>query len=359
VSNARGEFTIENVTPKYDLVVLPNSSKGAPHTHVYVGLTTRRPSPRITVNDTFLRAAVSGSVSPALQQGERLGIGFKTPGQDAVGSVVLESGESKFGPFDVDWTSGTTIAGEIFALRWSVGMEGNVTGYRGWVSQSKSLSSGVPASIDLALGTISHREISGTVRFPQGTTFLSVGFAVEGLRVFDSFVSTAAAATSVPYACPVPVGLGSAARILSFRGAVGPDLSLAESRAKVSDTAATIDFELPMEPSLALPVDKASSVDSNTEFVWTPVSNAIYRLAIASDTTGGGYLVHTASTNGKIPDLTSKGVPLVPGAHQWAVEALGPADKIDAYVSSTSIIEERGRDFSVSSASRAFTARSQ
>jgi hypothetical protein len=352
VSNARGEFTIENVPPEYDLVVLPNSSNGAVQAHVYIDLTTRQPVPRITISETFLRAPVRGTFSPALQQGETLGVGFKAANQEVEGQI-LANGGSTFGPFDVRWTSNTTISGEIFALKWSVGTEGNVTGYQGWVRQPMNLSSSAPASIDLQLGTASTLEVTGTLRFPQGT-FLRADLTVENLSVFSRPVVPAPAATSHTYAYPVPVGVGAAARILSFSG--GP---LVESRARLTDSVTTIDFELPAQPNLALPVNDASGVDSTTEFAWTAVPNAIYRLSVTTQPTGGGYLVHTAATNGKIPDLTSKGVPLAAGTHQWAVEALGPADKVDSYVTGTSILEQRGRDFRVFSTTRTFTARSQ
>jgi hypothetical protein len=353
VSNARGEFTIQNVPPKYDLVVLPNSSKGALQAHVYIDLTTRQPVPRITMSESFLSARVGGTFSPVLQQGQALGVGFKAANQDVEGQVVANGG-STFGPFDVRWTLNTTISGEIFALRWSVGTAGNVTGYQGWVRQPMSLSSGMPVSIDLPLGTASTREVSGTLRFPLGTAFLSARLTVESLSVFSRPVVPAPGATSHTYAYPVPVGVGNAARILSFSG--GP---LVESRARLTDSATTVDFELPAQPNLALPVDQAGGVDSTTEFAWTPVPNAIYRLAVTTQATGTGYLVHTASTNGKIPDLTSKGVPLAAGTHQWTVGALGPSDKVDSYVTGTSILDERGRDFTVYSTTRTFTARSQ
>jgi hypothetical protein len=358
VSNARGEFTIQNVPPKYDLVVLPNSGRGALKAYIYIDLTTRQPVPRITVSETFLSAPIQGKFSPALQQGQTLSVGFKADNQDVEGGSGASAG-STFGPSDVRWTLNTTISGEIYALIWSVGPEGNATGYQGWVRQPMSLSSRMPASLDLQLGTASTQEVTATLRFPLGTGRLIAGLMVENLSIFSVNAVSAPGATSFTHAYAVPVGLGSAARILSFSGAFGERYSPVQSRARLTDSATTVDLEIPAQPNLALPVDQASGVDSTTEFAWTAVPNAIYRLAVTTGTSGAGYLVHTAATNGKIPDLTSKGVPLAAGTHNWNVEALGPADKVDSYVTGTSILEQRGRDFSVSSPTRSFTARSQ
>lgn len=360
VSNARGEFTVDNVPPTYDLLVLPNASKGAASTHLYTGLSTRRPTARIAVTDTFLRTTVQGSLSPEYPQQDlqRTGVGFKAGNQEASAAVILAGGQGPtFGPFEVAWTFDTAIAGQLFALRWSVGTTQFPTGYRGWVAQPVSLASGSPASVNLVLGTVTQREITGTTRFPQEIRSLTARLDVESITVFDNPVAFASGATSVPYAYPIPTGVGGAARVLAFRATFGAGVATSELRTAVVDTSSTIDFELPLAPSPALPVDRATGVDTNTEFSWTAVPNAVYRLGIVSATTGAGVVIHTAATNGKIPDLASKGVPLASGNHLWAVEAAGPADTVDAFVTGSSILEQRGRELSAFSQYRNFTTR--
>jgi hypothetical protein len=359
VSNARGEFTVDNVPPTYDLVVLPNSPKGATNTYVYIGLSSRRPVARVAVTETFLRTTIQGSLSPGYPQQDlqRTAIGFKGTGQEASGSVILEGGQGPtYGPLNVAWTFDTTIAGQLFALQWSVGASPFPTGYRGWVIQPTSLTSGMPVTANLALGTVTQREVTGTARFPQVTQSLNARLDVESVTVFNNPVTFSSGATSAPYAYPIPT-LGSAARVLSFRATYPGGVAASEFRARVNDTSTTIDFELPSAPSLATPVDRATGVDPNTEFTWTPVPNAVYRLLVVSASTSTGLTVHTAGTTGKIPDLASKGVPMAPGNHIWTVEAAGPANEVDAFVSGTSFLDERGRELSAVSAYRNFTAR--
>ena len=368
VSNARGEFTFENVPPTYDLMILPNATKGAVGTHVYVGLTSRRPVAYVAMGESFLRTTVQGTLStlqgpPGYPQQplQRTGIGFKAASQQSSATLILRGDQAagqgpSYGPLNVDWTTETTITGQLFALQWTVGATEFPTGYRGWVAQPTSLTNGMPASANLVLGTVSQREVTGTVRFPQGTESLSSRLSVENLTVFNNSVAFAPGATSVPYVYPIPT-LSSVARVLSFRATSSGGYGATEVEAKVVDTSGTMDFELPPAPSLALPVDRATNVDSNTEFAWTAVPNAVYRLVILSST--GTLTLHTAFTTGRIPDLASKGVPLASGSHAWTVEASGPANSVDAFVTGSSILEERGRKLSAVPPYRNFTTRTQ
>jgi hypothetical protein len=179
---------------------------------------------------------------------------------------------------------------------------------------------------------------------------------VESITVFDNSVTFSTGAASVNYAYPIPT-LGSAARVLSLRATHPGGIAYSELKAKVVDTTAMVDFELPAAPSPALPVDRATGVDHNTEFAWTAVPNAVYRLGIVSSSGATALVIHTAATSGKMPDLASKGVPLAAGNHLWTVEAAGPADSVDAFVTGTPFLEERGRELSSFSQYRNFTAR--
>jgi hypothetical protein len=368
VSNARGEFTFDNVPPTYDLLILPNASKGAITTQVYIGLTSRRPFGRVVVGETFLRTTVQGMLSiqgsgpPGYPQQpfQRTAVGFKATSQNSSATLLLRGDESagqgpSYGPLDVAWTVDQTIAGQLLALQWRVGTTPFPTGYSGWITQPTSLTDGTVATANLALGPVAQREITGTVRFPQATQSLEARLAVETLTVFNNSVTFAAGTTSVAYQYLIPT-LGNVARVLSFRATPNGSLSTSELEAKVVDTTATFDFELPPAPSLASPVDRAMAVDSNTEFVWTAVPNAIYRMAAVSST-GTSILIHTATTTGRIPDLASKGVPLGHGNHIWTVEATGPAASVDAFVSAIPILEDRGQKFAAVSPYRNFTTR--
>ena len=363
VSNAQGEFTVENVPASYDLIVLARSSNGQTQVYIYIGLASRQPIVSIQANDPFLRTTVQGSLSPGYpqQESQRTGIGFKSANQDASGTLTLEGVQGPtYGPLDVAWTTGTTVAGQLFALQWRVGTTSFPTGYQGWVIQPLSVTSATPATANLVLATLSQREVTGTVRFPPEARSVSARLYVENLRVFDNAVQFSPGGTSVSYAYPIPIGIGNVARNLSFHATLDANsVASTDLTTKLNDTSATVDFELPSPPNVALPIDRATGVNSNTEFEWTAVPNAVYRLGIINASTNTGYIIHTSSTKTKVPDLSSKGIPWASGNHLWNVQALGPAVSVDTCVTGTSVLEAEGREFVANAAYRLFTAATQ
>ncbi len=129
VSNARGEFTFENVPPTYDLMILPNATKGAVGTHVYVGLTSRRPVAYVAMGESFLRTTVQGTLStlhgpPGYPQQplQRTGIGFKAASQQSSATLILRGDQAagqgpSYGPLnrldDRDDDHGTTFCSSV------------------------------------------------------------------------------------------------------------------------------------------------------------------------------------------------------------------------------------------------------
>jgi hypothetical protein len=145
--------------------------------------------------------------------------------------------------------------------------------------------------------------------------------------------------------------LGVVPKIFQFEAVLGAGRSTILARQE--DSAATMDVELGPPPIAATPVDSATNVDTNTEFAWSAVPNAVYSLTVY--TTGTFFYVHTPITRTKVPDTLTKGIPFAAGGYQWFVQARGPARSTDDLVNAMTAVEQQAGAFTNESLTRQFT----
>ena len=346
-TDANGTFRASGVATPYDVILLELPAKRAT---VYARLT--RTDPQLVGSTenfqygTFGGQLVGGDPFPT-PEGTLTAVVFSSP-EGGGGSGVFSN------PYvsQAVWYGPTSSTGNVHALQWTVDANGTVTGYRSHgVRTAVTLTANTPTSgVDITLTPTLAGTVSGTITIPSGYSLSSREVLLSFADGTYFFIGSDTVESS-SFSLPVPSGIGASAiiRATASSGAVS-------TRAQVSGLAPGSTHVVIAPPPAALiisPPDGATGVDTATDFTWTPVANAIYRLGLWGSTT---YFIVTDRTSVRIPDLTAYGFGLPSaGAYDWALGALGPYASVDEFTAPGEVpFEESG--FSTG-ASASFTTR--
>jgi hypothetical protein len=353
ITDANGEFVIPNAPPTYDLSILQSGQAASKSVEMFVGLTTRRPVVLLDGYGPSGRSTVEGYVNPPeifpLAAYQQVKIGFDpVMDQEKDGQNLPES---RIPPLTIDWPGDQTVTGQLYALQWTYApTTGLPTSYQRWGARTLALNAGTTVSTFLDLGAATQQEIAGVVRSPTPLSTVGVRFWVGQIVMFAHGFTAQPSSTTIPYRFLVPTGLGSVPKRMELANGA------ALVRARLKDSITAQDIELLSPPVVTLPVDAATNVDVNTEFVWSAVPGSVYTLLAYSG--GTRFTVHTASTRAKLPDTQAKGIPIAPDdGYAWFVTAEGPARTVDDLINEATAPKKQDLYFTVGSALRRFTAK--
>jgi hypothetical protein len=352
-TDSNGGFVIADAPPSYDLLIL-RSTQQTKYVETYVALTTRRPTVTFTsAPDVGRTAAVNGTIEPPdafpLGPSQMMKFAFYPPSIPVWNPVDVF--EPKVPPLTVNWQGNETITGQICALQWTTGAGGLPASYQRWGSQALALADQATVSTTLRIGAVGQQEAAGTVRLPLQNSSVEIQFWVSNILLGQQQFPTQPSANTAPYRFPVPTGLGVVPKMLQFQTVLnaGRSTVLVQQR----DSTPSLDVDLGPPPTAATPVDSATNVDTNTEFAWSAVPNAVYSLIVYS--AGTIFRVHTPATRAKVPDTLPKGIPFAAGGYQWYVQARGPARGTDDLVNGTMPVDQQEGAFTNESFMRQFT----
>jgi hypothetical protein len=257
----------------------------------------------------------------------------------------------------LSWSGTHTVSGRLYALQWTAGATSNLpTAYHGWGVEQLTVTSGQASSATIALSAVSQEELAGTLRFPAASKLVNLAGHVGNIMVGLTNIFPQNGATSQSYRFLVPTGITEVSKFVAGQ-AYSQNLSLSsQAWAKVTDSVLVQDLDLVAPPVEALPVDRATGVDPNTEFVWTPVANAVHCVTAMADDNSVTFEICTKAAKANLPDTASKGIPLSAGRYTWTVRALGPAAGTDDLVTGQDLLALKGKKFEAVSGGREFTA---
>ena len=266
-SDATGAFTIDNVTPPYDVTVSSTADNWA---HVFVGLTSTSPvllpygaasaslpSSTATIGGTVTTATPIDSTHPVEVCVE--GITETVIGCDTLTSAVAYS-------ISAHWASTANVAVKVHALqimRPSTGAMPN--GYAGYdvSSTSTTMVPGNSYTQNLTLGAApSVASLSGTVTAPSSLTSGSVSVFVRlSPQLMIPVGGVSLTGTSTTYTATVPLFSGSSYTLL----AIGTGTSSTSARWSTGLTAGSgRDLALAAAPSVTSPPSSAGPGDTFT-----------------------------------------------------------------------------------------------
>jgi hypothetical protein len=350
-TDSQGEFAIANVPPTYDLTIVRFAEPVQKFAELYVKLTTRRPIivPMDVTDPPFPRwgtASVTVEPPEAFPLGaSQLRMAFHPANVPPAEPHVL--GSTTFsGSFY--WVGNETLSGQLYALQWSLAASGLPSGYLRWGTQPITLMDQRFTSTTLRLSAATQQETAGTVRSPQPINTLTANLWAGAIHVFVHDFPGQPSPTEIPFRFLVPTGMGVVPKTARFNAFVPGGGSTTSVQLK--DSMTTLNVDLMSPPKAERPVDAASGIDTNTNFVWSAVPNAVYTLLVHSGAAGPGtsattFRVHTTATVAKVPDTLARGVPFATGSYQWVVFARGPARATDDLVKGTGAVEQQDVSF--------------
>jgi hypothetical protein len=256
-SDAAGNFSIDNVTPPYDVTV---SNTAANWAHVFVGLTST--SPTLQPAGAFIggppslsTATITGTVTTGttIDSTHPVEVCLEGVSVMVLGCDVLSSPGSY--SINANWASTANVAVRVHALQMIVPSSGALpTGYVGY-GVSSSTTTMVPGgsySRNVSVGAVPGTStLAGTITAPSGTSSTAYEvYARISPRLAIPLGSDSFTGTSAPYSATVPAIGGASYNLL----AVGSTSSTWTAEWKVALTAGTgRDLTLAAVPTATVP----------------------------------------------------------------------------------------------------------
>lgn len=337
ITDADGEFSVSDVTVPYDAAVII-SGGGTSGAVVYRGLTRSDP--------TLLFFGGGGSSFSATVDGTISGGGIPS-GLNHVARVAFGSPETSDSTSadvitglyseNIFWQGPSSTTGNLHALHWEQTAAAPFVpvAFKGYgVKTGVSLSDGGTFSgQDITMIGVSEESISGTISLPAGYSLSGKSLNVDfGDRASIGLFSDSSATTSFNYLTPDIAG----ATMRLAVSATHPSGAFSSSTvAGLAPDASGISVDLPAAPTLSVPVNAATGVDTDTNFGWSNFAGGVhfvmFQPAAATDPV---FIVFTADANTSIPDLSAQGLGLPPAAnYQWAVIGIAPIADMDEFAS--------------------------
>jgi len=337
-SGSDGTFSIADVVTPYDLTVILRAQNTAV---IYQGLTRLDPQllyPDVTGPERT--ATISGTAPPASDRVTY--VVFVSTGRYAFGAGRADATTGQYA-FTVGWHgSYDTDAGQLYLLRWMTNPTGLPASYDGYASKPLTISAaGNFSGNDFAAAEVTdpaEQSISGTIAVPAS-------YALKYRRIYVFFegrgglgwAEAAANATTNPlpsaftYTVPALSGSQDIVEAWAFdkssRALDGSGRWSSFYKTGISGNSVNISVPLATAPLLFSPVDGAVSLDTTTSFTWGQGEGAgvnLFRVK-PGDPSNPTFLVFTAGTAAKIPDLAGAAMSLPAGAgYSWEVVRIFP-----------------------------------
>lgn len=324
-SDASGSFTIGGVAVPYDVIVKQTVS-GSTFAQVFEGLTSATPelNPDASVLSASLAsmlpmsATITGHLSSAVAAGYTAAVCAQSGSTYMSGCTTVAAGSTAYS-ITAAWAAGSSIPVTVYAVEVETDAEGFATAYGQYGTASGTVANGGTPTIDVAWGgAVSGAAISSSVNVPAGF-YLSGVDAAAGLSASDTlplFQASGTASSPLPSSPTVDVpqmGTGGYTLIASADTAAGGAATHAWKQGVGAGGSATI--SLPTPPTLTAPADGATGIG-----VGSTMSLSSANGAATFHITGSSQhiLVTTMSASITIPDLSSVGMALTPGAsYTW------------------------------------------
>ncbi len=352
-TNANGEFTINNVTTPYNVIVVGTIFNTG---YVFEGLNRENPTLQlIDFGPAFTKnAAVSGecianaSVAFPTPAGRRTSItygsddnkfSFALTSPNAPGVIPCFGGGADYA-LPVIWSGPATLNGALHALQWEVvGGAGTLPNeYHGYGTLNLPISDGgVFPNADINFSTgISDGQLTGVINFPPATNYTinrNQAFVDFGTNTTTRVIDDVTApATNFTYETPTgPAGvkitmLGKACDAGTPCNAVNLQGSSVAYDTDIDPTGNTT-LDLPEISRPILPANAGTGINNSTDFSWENFNNGIHVIVFNGPV---NYIVVTNKSNTKIPDLSAEGLGLPAAAgYTWRIFAVNPFSNVD------------------------------
>jgi hypothetical protein len=338
VSDAEGEFTLEDVTAPYDLLLVSDDQNVA---IFFVGLTL--PSPEIAfpisayqdvdISGELVAGSGSDFVTTTPMNG-RTDFTFRSQN----GIQRLSSG-SVASPFDYGaaWEGPAAITRTLHVFQYTV-TDGVADAFLGHGSAPVGLANGGAIDVGtITMGAVTDQHVAGTVSAPASITLTSI---TAGSHLSDGTTYFPASESPGPAFDEVVPGVPGAVGALLVQGSVDTDAgpgTYAVVRTGLALPSTDLDITLPAPP-VALPASPAENgeLGSGTELSLTEavgVAMLVLRPTAAPSEGGALYLV-TTRDRVVVPDTAPFGVTLGRGeTYLWMVAGFPDlAPTVDAFV---------------------------
>lgn len=352
VTDAAGAFSVTEVSTPYDLTAIPPPNILI--TTLYRGLTRRDPTlvfgfvqPQQD-NSGYLTGTIVGGAAPGTLL-LTTWLAWASP------EIIVSSNVDPAFSLLYRWNGPSTSAGRAHALQWIQDAEGLPSTYTGAAEASTALQNGgATPPITLSLQPVTTASLSGSVSSPAAYPLAEIDLAEyfpDG--AFVSLGFDMSPSSSFSYA--IPDGIGATTTVIASSSLVPPDTAYTSTRRSgVTAASGALAITLPSPAELTSPAQGATGVTAATEFSWTPLASAIYRLEVRCGR--ATVRTYTQQTTARVPDLSAQGLGLPPGATcQWRVYAQTAFGDMDEFAGNP---RWAGSDFSGSStwsAARSFT----
>jgi hypothetical protein len=341
VTDANGNFTINNVSPPYNLFAI---LRGTTSTGVveYVGLTRLDPTIQLEQGATSLQpATVNGTVTGGA--GYPLPAGYQTQVQFAPstypgysfgpsgGGILADSATGKYSETYFLWfnpSSTVTVSALQMQLNPNTHLPAAFTGF-GIVGGLTLTSGGTWNNVNIPLSPVSSSSVSGSVSVPTGFQLSNIGMMLMvgqgGLLLMVD--QAPGSSTSFSYIAPNVPGafltLSSTARKPGYFSQV--------VLRNVPVTATNLAFDFSDVPDYVQPPEGAAGIRDSSTFSWSAASRAVYVIKFQSVASPSLYgTIYTTATQGTLPLVPSEGISLSPGAsYTWFVTSVGPFNSVD------------------------------
>jgi hypothetical protein len=341
-TDANGNFTIANVPVPYDITVVNSGTKSG---LVYIGLTRSDPTLTFIVSSALANSAtVSGTVSG--------GAGYPLPANHAsvaafVSPEVTSSNtiNATTGAYSLStsWMTPQSTTGALYALQWQRDPTTSLpVAYKGYGTKTgvALLTGGTFANQNITLSSVGAASFSGTVTAPAGYALsdrsVTVLFSTGGIGILsDGSAPSSPTSTTFNYVTPNVSGATLRLGATASKGVV----TVTGSKAGFAVNATGATLALPSGPDYSLPIDAATAVSTSTDFVWTPMTNAVFIVQFAGPAGQPRYQIVTTATTAKLPNLTALGLTLPANTlYSWSILSIAPVNSIDAVAASVGLL---------------------
>lgn len=321
-TDAHGSAPVPNLAPSYDALTGINSLVFAYH-----GLTSEGPTLKLRVAPTTAARSSSFSLETKTEPGPNRQVFFSF-GVAGGGDQWRVTGGAQYLTIEWDGSPNATLSTEAFLVDVDPNTQA-VIGYAGYAQQTWALSDGMNAIWQPAFSA---------PPFETKTIHLDVSIPADNKLMFATLRFSPSAGKQSSFGVQQPVSPSidflvpatSTRYEVGVQGGRGNDASFATAH-EVSP-GARVSLTLPAATAAISPADGASEVGLDTEFTWSPVTDAVYNLsATASPLPATNYFVYSSTPSVHLPDARALGVALPQfTSYSWAAGYVTQTS-LDAY----------------------------
>jgi hypothetical protein len=337
-TTASGTFSIADVTTPYDISVIFSSYKTA---MVYRGL--NKPDPKLLYMDYLPATSFSGTISGTVPvvTGKSTIVCFVDGSISYSATMDTTTGAYSITP---NWYGTTdSLVGNLFILRYGVDASGLPIEYDAYGTKTLTLKNGATLTAQNFsapdLVNPSESNISGTIVRPSDYIVSSrslylrfnnayIALGSESSPSSDNFAYTVPSIQEITFAVYARASKTSGS---SFMYSV-----LMKHDIVANSTGVSVPLYAP--PSLTIPLNNSTNIDTLTQFTWSQGDGAGVNLMRVFPTSGSypSYYIFTTGTVEKIPSFSAQALGLPANtAYKWMIYRYYPLTSIDDIASDT------------------------